>query len=196
MEPSEEILNILFKPWEYMVYPSRKTVTRSQYGRSHIHTYDTQFETLKSYNRSFWKLADVVKFGRGYTLRKADGWQSWFLGEKDFDTYLKRHRRYDRRIQAYARNQYAILLGRYKWIKYKGYNTYRDYGSFIMMLTGSKIGYIRKYYTTCPYQLVGQYPYTKDRYKLNHGKLFHGVKKVKDVKVFLENLVRKLSNEN
>jgi len=126
----------------------------------------------------------------------AKRWESWFLSEKDKDKFMKKHKYYDRKIPAYARNQYAIVLARYKWTKYKGYSIFRDYGTFIMMLTGSKVGYIRKYYITCPYQYIARYPYSKILYNLNHEKLFHGVGIEEDKTIFLENLVRKLTNEN
>lgn len=193
MDPVEEILDIPFKPWEYITYTIKKHVVRHRYGRSNSHSYDAQFETLKNYNRSQWKLGDVVKFGCGYNQYRSDKWQTWFLNEEDLDAYIKKHRRYDRTIPAYARNNYAIVLARYKWVKYKDYCTFRDYGTFIMMLTGSKIGHIRKYYIKCPYQVIGQYPYTKMRYNLNRDKLCHGVERVEDVTVFLENLVRKIA---
>jgi len=197
MDPVEEILNVPFKPWEHMSYTIKKTVVRTiirrRYGHRDIHSYDAQFSTLENYNRSTWKLGDVVKFGKGYHVRKVDGWQTWFLNKMDYHEHLKRNRCYDRTIPAYARNNYAIVLARYKWTKYKDCCIFRDYGTFIMMLTGSKVGHIRKYYIKCPYQYIGRYPYTKMRYNLNREKLFHGVERVEDVKVFLENLVRKIA---
>jgi len=197
MDPVEEILNVPFKPWEYMTYSTRRFVihpinNRRNWYKTRSHDYRAVFETLENYNKTTWKLGDVVKFGKGYYLKAID-WQAWFLNEKDFDQYLKKHKRYNKSIPAYARNQYAIVLARYKWTKYKGYMTYIDYGSFIMMLTGSKIGHIRKYYVVNPYEFIGAYPYVKMRYNLNHDRLFHGVERVKDVTHFLENLVRKIA---
>jgi len=187
------ILNVPFKPWEHMIYSTHRHVTRRRRGHSFSHSYEAVFETLKNYNRSQWKLGDVVKFGKGYHVRKVDGWQTWFLNKMDYHEHLKRNRCYDRTIPAYARNNYAIVLARYKWTKYKDCCIFRDYGTFIMMLTGSKVGHIRKYYIKCPYQYIGRYPYTKMRYNLNREKLFHGTERVEDVTVFLENLVRKIA---
>ena len=62
-------------------------------------------------------------------------------------------------IPKYARNAYAIILARYKWTKYKKYMTFRDYGCIIMMLTGPRIGHVRKYYAKIPYSTVCKYPY-------------------------------------
>lgn len=194
MDPSEEILDIPFKPWEYMTYTTEKKVVRSQCGVTDIHSYPAQFETIKDYNRSHWKPGDVVKFGNGISgYRKGDTWRNWFLTDDDLDAYLKKNKLYHRTIPAYARSQYAMVLARYKWTKFKGYMNFRDYGTFIMMLTGSKVGHIRKYYVTTPWTEIGRYPYTKMRYNLNRDKLFYGVDIVEDVTVFLENIVRKIA---
>ncbi len=193
-----ETLNVPFKPWEHMTYATIKTVSHKGYGGIiRTHSYDAIFETLKSYDRSHWKPGDVIKFGDGISQRaSAETWRNWFLNDADLDAYLKENRLYSYRIPAYARNQYAIMLARYKWTKFKGFGKYIDYGSFIMMLTGSKVGYIRKYYITTPWTDIGQYPYTKMRYKLNRDKLFHGVERGDDSIVFIENLVRELTNGN
>lgn len=193
MEIRDEILNIPFKPWEHITYNTNRTVVRRQYGSTSVHNYDAVFETLKSYDRSQWKLGDIVRFGKGYNGRMGNRWESWFLNNNDLDEYLRKNKLYDRRIPAYARTQYAIVLARYKWTKYKGYSTFRDYGTFIMMLTGDKIGHIRKYYVTCPYEVIGAYPYTKMKYNVKPENLFHGAVVGESVKNFLENLMEKIT---
>jgi hypothetical protein len=192
-----EIQNIPFKPWEYMTYTIERSVIRSQYGVKEFHSYPAQFETMKCYNRSYWKPGDVVKFGNGIlNYITADTWRNWFLNEDDLDIYLKKNKLYYRGIPAYARNQYAIILARYKWTKLKDYINFRDYGTFIMMLTGSKVGYIRKYYITTPWTEIGRFPYTKMKYNKKAENLFQGIEIEDDSIVFLENLVRKLSHGN
>ena len=187
-----EILNIPFKPWEYMTYKKKYLSTRSHNGMRSNNTYVAVFETLKNYNRSHWKPGDIVKFGNGCSAWANDRWESWFLNEKDRDEFMKTNKYYDRTIPAYARNEYAIVLGRYKWTKYK-YYAFRDYGTFIMMLTGSKVGHIRKYYIVCPYNEIGRYPYTKMKYNKKSENLFQGVEIGDDSYIFLENLMRKLN---
>ncbi len=182
----------MFKPWEYMTYNVHRTIIRN---RRYMHDYEAKFETLPNYNRSYWKPGDVVKFGDGFLFAHYR-WESWFLDEKDKGDFMKRNNLVNKKIPVYARNQYAIILARYKWTKFKGYRVYRDYGSIIMMLTGSKVGHIRKYYTFCPYDEVGRYPYTKMKYNLNHEKLFHGVDRGDKVEVFLENLMEKIAYEH
>ncbi len=190
-----ETLNVPYKPWEYMTYTVHRTITRNSQTRGKIYVtdYDAQFETLRNYNRSYWKPGDVVKFGNGFIPFANRRWESWFLDEKAKDDFMKRNHFVNKRIPVYARNQYAIILARYKWTKFKGYANYRDYGTILMMLTGDKIGHIRKYYTTSPYDEIGKYPYTKMKYNLNHEKLFHGVDRGDKVEVFLENLMEKIA---
>lgn len=191
MDAIAEILDIPFKPWEHITYKEKKFGRRWGRGRSVIE-YDAIFETLKSYDKTDWQLGDVVQFGTGYHWRADATWQSWFLEENERENFMRERNLINRQIPVYARNQYAILLARYRWIKYKGYATYRDYGSIVMMLTGSKPGHIRKYFVNNPFRTVGCYPYTN--YDLEHETLFHGVEIEDDVTVFLENLVRKLNN--
>jgi len=50
----------------------------------------------------------------------------------------------NKNVPAYARGEYATIIGIYRWVKYKNH-TYLDYGRVIQMLTGSKIGHIRRY---------------------------------------------------
>jgi len=193
METIDEILDIPFKPWQHMTFTTRR------FGRQRnsmlYDEYDATFETLENYNRSFWKPGDVVKFGDGLLWRAKNKWETWFLNGKDREDFLRRNRLINKRIPVYARNQYAIILARYKWIKHK-YREFSDYGSFIMMLTGDKAGYMRKYYIVSPYELVGIYPYTTADYNIDHKKLFHGVEIEDNVYIFLENLIRKLRNGN
>lgn len=191
MEIIDEILDIPFKPWEYMTYKRRYDSVTSHGGMRNFQSYVAIFETLKNYDRSQWKLGDIVKFGSGYNAWANDRWEAWFLNEKDRDEFMKKHKYYNRTIPAYARNQYAIVLARYKWTKHK-YAIFRDYGTFIMMLTGSKVGHIRKYYIVCPFNRTFQYPYTL-KYEKPALKMLNGVKREDDIKVFLENLVRKLN---
>jgi len=198
MDVIAEILDIPFKPWEYMTYDIRRAGYRSHRSISTTYDYDTTFETLKNYARTSWKPGDVVQFGDGlyYTARKR--WETWFLTGKDREDFLRRNRLKDKRIPVYARHQYAIVLARYRWIKYKPYRTFYDYGSFVMMLTGEKVGHIRKYYNFSPYTRIGNYPYHNLRpyHNINCEKLFHGVERGDDIYIFLEKLMRKLSNGN
>jgi len=186
-----ETLNIPVKPWEYMTYSKVKTVKTRVRGVEGLHAYQAVFETLKDYDRSYWKPGDVVRFGDGITALARDRWETWFLVGEDRKQFAKENNIYDRRTPAYARSQYAMILGRYKWTKSK-WIKFTDYGTFIMMLTGEKVGHIRKYYITTPWTEIGSYPYSKMRYNLKPEKIFHGVPIGNDPINFLENITKEL----
>ena len=186
-----ETLNVPFKPWEYMTYRKVKTVKTRVRGVSGLHAYNAIFETLKNYDSSHWKPGDVIRFGDGLNFSARDRWETWFLHGEDKKRFAKENKIYDRRIPAYARSQYAMVLGRYKWTKCK-HTTYVDYGSFIMMLTGEKVGHVRKYYVFTPWTEIGSYPYTQMRYNLKPEKIFHGVPIGNNPIHFLENITKEL----
>ena len=50
------------------------------------------------------------------------------------------------RFPSYAKNQYGLILRRYKWTKYKFFGTFVDYGAQVKMLTGKREGHIRRFY--------------------------------------------------
>lgn len=183
-----ETLQIPFKPWEYHTYKTSR-MSEATYGTFKV---DLTFETLKSYDRSIWKLGDVVKFGNGFkSWSLVNEWQSWFLKEKALAEWMEKNAHRDRRIPKYARNNYAIIIGRYRWIKDKIFGKYIDYGSYIMMLTGYASGRIRKYYGTSPFDTIGHFPYKTMKYNLNRQKLFDGVSTNSTVETFLECLTEK-----
>lgn len=105
-------------------------------------------------NKGMWKRGDIIKFGSGF-LHSYD-YKEWFLKDEDKYKYLKR----DARIPKYASNQYAVLMSRYRITKNKHGSIYRDYGSYVMFITGSKIGRIKRYYTCTPFQAVAYFPFT------------------------------------
>ena len=191
-----ETLNVPFKPWEYHTYTEMKYIFwRSHHRGVMDHSYKAVFETLPNYDNSYWKPGFVVRFGDGINSWQRDRWETWFLTGEDKKRFAKENKIYNRKIPGYARNQYAIVLGRYRWTKYK-WTTYRDYGSIIMMLTGNKVGHIRRYFLTNPYYEMGRYPYKIMKFNLKPEKIFHGVPIGNSVEEFLENLTKELSNEH
>ena len=118
MEIIDEILDIPFKPWQYMTYDIRRCGFRYHRSISNTYDYDTTFETLKNYDRTSWKPGDVVMFDDGLYWSARNRWETWFLTGKERESFLRRNRLKDRRIPIYARDQYAIVLARYRWIKY------------------------------------------------------------------------------
>jgi len=103
---------------------------------------------------TIWKRGDIVKFGNGYF--NSYTYKDWFLNDEDKILRMSR----DKRIPFYAMNEYAVLMTRYRVVKNKYGSIFRDYGSHIMMITGSKIGKIRRYYACNPFEHVATFPYT------------------------------------
>ncbi len=117
--------------------------------------YAAHFTTIPDNKQLWWRKGDVIQFNSGFYGFYSNDWKQWFLKTKDKIKFLP----VNKRIPKYARNEYAMVLNRYKWIKQKG-RIYTDYGVILMMLTGSKAGRVRRYYASSyPWNLVKQYPY-------------------------------------
>ncbi len=101
------------------------------------------------------KKGDIYKFRSGYYEREFHDWKDWFLkSRKDKMKYWDKIPG----IPKYARNQYAILMCRYRITRHK-YRTFKDYGSHLMFITGSNPGKLRRYYQVCPAKMCGEFPY-------------------------------------
>lgn len=142
--------------------------------------------------RMFCCQGDIVRFANAYFPDKS--WHEWFLSEEDKKQYFRKMQH----IPAYASAEYAVVLARYKWTKYKWHGIYRDYGSIVMMLTGDSIGHVRKYYLKHPYYVYA--PFHKKRRKLpKKVTQFTNAAKAKMIhknnrEEFVELLYRKLHN--
>jgi hypothetical protein len=101
------------------------------------------------------KKGDIYKFGSGFHEVDFGDWKDWFL--KSRKDKMKFWRKIIK-IPKYARNQYAILMCRYKITRVK-YRTFTDYGSHLMFISGSKPGHLRRYYQGVPAVNCGQFPY-------------------------------------
>ncbi len=134
-------------------------------GNTHHHcSFPAQFKLVSDRKGNSWLRGDLVLFNSGFHNWNFDRrwpWKKWFMTREGYLDALKNDptTRVDNKIPKYARSEYGILLSRYKWIKDKGYKVFQDYGSIIIMLTGSKSGKIRRYYLKTPYSLVSRYPY-------------------------------------
>lgn len=124
--------------------------------------YTRTFQQLPDSKSLFLRKGDIVKFENGRNPYFCTQWQDWFLSEKDYIKYLKSIPKQNRnkKVPLYAVNQYAIVIGRYRIVK-KKYKIYYDYGTVIMMLTGEKIGHIRRYYVTSPFITQNAFPHKK-----------------------------------
>ena len=152
------------QPWGQTYYERRMGWTYGYYGRQHITPVeiDAQFFLVKDSRASYWLRGDIVKFEAGYhrwNLR--ENWRQWFMSKQDYLNTLAHDETLcrDKRIPLYARLEYGLLVSRYKWAKDKQWKVFYDYGSIILMLTGSKAGHMRRYFVTCPYMIFSRYPY-------------------------------------
>jgi hypothetical protein len=174
------------KPWNPYRYETIKTSRHSRRGNS---DYRVIYNNLTDYNKTWWKLGDLIKFDNGYNIYPViDNWQLWCYKNSDRERYIKENCKRVQHIPLYASGQMAIILGRYRVKKFKWHGIYRDYGTVIMMLSGSSIGHIRRYYIKTPWSRLDSYPYNNN----NHSELFQGVTVGNNIKVFLENLVEKI----
>jgi hypothetical protein len=145
-------------PWEippYWVSRDYQNNTRSSYKQKvHPHprkTFKAKFEYAP--NAREYVPGDIIRFFSAYHPKLS--WQEWFVREEDKPEVCCRNHS----VPRYAEKQYAMILARYKWVKYKWHGIYRDYGNIIMMLTGPKVGHVRKYYLKNPYRIISKFPY-------------------------------------
>jgi len=117
--------------------------------------YPTRYETVEDSERLSIRKGDIVRFGSGYYERDFGDWRDWFPTSR---VDKKKFWRRNPIIAKYADNQYAVIVNRYRWIKYKR-QTYIDYGKILMFLTGSKPCKTRKYYVTKPYRKTSTFPH-------------------------------------
>jgi hypothetical protein len=101
----------------------------------------------------YLRKGDIVKFYDGFIKILPHNWQRWFLKPGDKKKFYPR----DKRVPRYAVNQYAIIAGRYRKIKFK-YRTFYDYGCVVMMLTGESAGHMRHYWSSRPFDLKIPFP--------------------------------------
>lgn len=130
----------------------------------HYETFNAHFQLIKDNKRGYWKRADIVRFETGYNayyFHRDSSWKEWFMEKDDYLNSIHNHPQshFHGKVPMYARLEFAMILSRYKWIKVKRERIYQDYGSIILMLTGSKAGHIRKYYARTPFMFVTRYPY-------------------------------------
>lgn len=136
---------------------------RSFYSTTYVETYKATYEIVKDSGHCYWQSGDIVQFDVGYNSSYSmpdRNWRSWFMPWDDFLEYFNTNLQRNKAVPLYARGEFGIVLTRYRWVKEKNFATYRDYGSLIMMLTGSKKGHVRRYYSQFPYYRISQFPYT------------------------------------
>lgn len=123
--------------------------------------------------RQYWRKGDLIKFENGLMWwNQSEGWQEWFLSEQDYNKFLKSEEGRKIRnivVPIYAAKQYAIIIGKYRVIKQKYYHKcfhFYDYGSIVLMLTGSRKGHVRRYFGRSPFYRISEFPHIKIPEKL------------------------------
>jgi hypothetical protein len=157
------------QPWGKTYFESHEGFCHTGYWKAHKReptTFKAQFKLIQDRKGNYWSRGDIILFNSGYynwNFDRRSPWKKWFLTKETYLEALKNDAATlsDKKVPNYARLEYGMLLARYKWIKDKNYHgkIYQDYGSIIMMLTGSKVGHIRRYYLKTPYAQVSKYPY-------------------------------------
>ncbi len=130
----------------------------------HHYNFSAQFKLTKDRKWNYWFRGDIVKFNTGFydwQFNQKYQWKKWFLSKEDYLKALEKScfAPISGNVPKYARLEFGMILSRYKWIKHKGHGIFCDYGSIIIMLTGSKPGRVRRYYVKTPYYLISRYPY-------------------------------------
>jgi len=145
----------MIKPWEHGEPYSDEYEGFNLTSRQRT-IYKRVYHTVEDSPRLSLRKGDIVKFGSGY-YEYLKGWPEWFLkSREDKKKFWPRDE-----TPFYAQNQYAIVVNRYVWKKFKRWGTYSDYGVIIMMITGPAIGHIRKYYTNKPFKIKSLYPHNE-----------------------------------
>jgi hypothetical protein len=145
----------MIKPWEHdKPYSDEYEGFNWRLRKSYI--YKRVYHTVRDSSRLNLRKGDIIKFGSGYN-EYLSGWPEWFLmSREDKKKFWRRNI-----TPFYAQNQYAIVMNRYVWKKFKRWMAYSDYGVIIMMITGPQIGHIRKYYTNRPFKIKSSYPHNE-----------------------------------
>lgn len=150
-------------PWEehsenykYLGATFHRSPSFPGYGKSATFEYDGVKQYIKDSPAQRHRKGDIVKFDDGFIRPIIPNWKDWFIPRitrKKKEMYWLR----DPKIPRYADNQLALIIGRYRKVKYK-WTTFLDYGSVVMMLTGPKAGHIRRYFIKSPFKTKVVYP--------------------------------------
>lgn len=148
------------EPWKHQIY-SEQYHGKSWRSRKR-QIINRTYETMLDNKRLKYRKGDIIKFESGYYEYDCGDWRDWFLTQKD---RVKSFRR-NSAIPKYAMSEYGVVVNRYKVTKMKN-PTFTDYGTIVMMLTGSHPGRLRKFYMSSPYKIISKFPHIKPRGGIN-----------------------------
>lgn len=106
-------------------------------------------ELVKDSTRSRNRIGSIVKINSSFRSTHFNDWQEWFLTKHD----KRKKRTKIPWAPLYCSNEYGIIVNRYRIVKHKGYSVFKDYGIVIMMITGPKIGKVKRFYMSTPYKI-------------------------------------------
>jgi hypothetical protein len=153
-------------PWEKhsyenTYYPSSR---ERKYGRGISYPYQVVTEYLDDNYTMVLRKGDIVIFSDGLIHKNFSDWRTWFLTKEDQVKNFPK----DPKVPYYARNQLAMVIGRYRKIKYK-YSTFKDYGVVLMFISGKAIGHVRHFYGcgfNRPVSVISKFPKLPNSKKL------------------------------
>ena len=131
-------------PWEHSRY-TKYYAANTWYGNSF--TYRRTWMTVRDNDKLNMRKGDLFQIKDGI-INKPNDWKTWFLTEEDYEKYIV----YDSKIPSYCRNQWAIVLNRYRVEKLKNGRKYYDYGTINLILTGPKRGTIKRFFISVPWK--------------------------------------------
>lgn len=116
-------------------------------------------QEVKDSPRLDYRKGDIVLFGTCY--RPFWDYRDWYYTDKD----KKIHGKLNYHVPRYANEKLGMIVGRYRWLNVKSFGTYRNYGTTVMMISGSKKGHLRKYQAT-NFKILSRFPHD-DLFNIN-----------------------------
>jgi len=144
----------LFIDYPWYVPTKKFSYTPSGFG-SNI---EATREQVEDSPKMVLRKGDIVKYSAGYRVPKDQHWKTWFIREKDRMKYFPRKET----VPSFASFNYAMVVNRYRIVRPK-WQTYRDYGRTLMMITGPKILRVFHIWNTNPFDIVvSKFPHKKN----------------------------------
>jgi len=102
---------------------------------------------------------DIVLFGTCYRLFY--DYRDWYYTDDDKKNYGE----LNHIVPRYANEELGMVVDRHRWLNVKTFGTFRNYGTTIMMISGSKKGHLRKYCAP-PCEILSTFPHD-DLFNIN-----------------------------
>jgi len=116
-------------------------------------------QEVKDSSRLDRRKGDIVLFGTSYKL--FDDYRDWYYTNEDKKIYGK----LNKFVPRYANEELGMVVGRHRWLNVKSFGTFRNYGTTVMMISGSKKGHLRKY-GAANFKMLSKFPHD-DLFNIN-----------------------------